>query len=355
MRRIYLFTVVILLCAFGARAQLLSPGSSTTGTGVSCAIGPNVAAIPAPAQAAGFNTCVANWDFGSTSNFTYNGATYKFSQPASGGGITGWLSCSGPQANALWWAKGYNSPNNPPCSDFNIINDSSIGRSVLSMIFTAADAANSVSATWMALWTGGGGVPVTSAVYKFPENLFIVAKLQMLPANTYPYSTQQACKPPNVNGTYCELMNFFAAQTSNPQFMEMDFLEMDGITSGAAYACGTNCGPGWSYGNAARFAYTEYGTLVTSDGTQSYLCGYQDGARFSYCGKVTTYVDDLITWGLGVGSNYFNLCYNGGPCVPPDAGVTPEMRIQYIRVFSCSNWNGGGPDVCNRSVITTPP
>jgi hypothetical protein len=309
----------------------------TGGGSIACAIGPNVASIPAPANSAGFTTCVANWDFGSTGNFTYNGATYNFSQPLSSGGITGWLGCSFSQANALWWTTGWNSSGIPACSDFNIIND---GGNVLSMIYTTTDFNNNASATWLGLGPGGfGGQPYNFATYTFPQNVFIDYQFEMLPANVNPYTC-----PVN---EYCELMDFFAIQASSSTFMELDFLEMDSVAGGRAYSCGTNCTNGFNdYGGAARFVYTEYGTLLTSDGTQSYMCGYLNGAGKN-CGYATTYTDDRVSWGFGVGPQ--------PGFVAPNSGVTPEMRIRYMRVFSCANWGSTGPDVCNRSVITSPP
>ena len=97
--------------------------------GIACDVGPNyTGTIPAPARAAGFTHCVANYDFTQTQQFTTNGHTYQWSN------LSSWLDCAG-ASNPLLWGKNYGVAMN--CSDVSVSTDGSL--QVLRMQYLPSD------------------------------------------------------------------------------------------------------------------------------------------------------------------------------------------------------------------------
>jgi hypothetical protein len=131
--------------------------------GIACDIGPNyTGTIPAGAQAAGFTHCAANYDFTTSSNFTYNGNTYNFSN------LSTWLDCAG-ASNPLWFHTGYNSPATP-CSDISIVNDG--GTQVLHIVWTPADAQSGSQVSGIQLANANNTQYQTFPVGTYVEGLF---------------------------------------------------------------------------------------------------------------------------------------------------------------------------------------
>jgi hypothetical protein len=333
----------------------------TSGGGTHCDIGPDIIGdLPAPAVAAGYTTCAANYDFSTTNDFTVNGNTYNFSN------IATWLGCNG-QSTALWWPSSYNSPGTAPCSDFNIINDSSIGKNVLEMAFTNADGNNGVSATTMSLGNGGWGGGTPAQTNNFPQGIYLQFALQILPSDVNPYAGVPDCAQGQPGGTYCEEFGFFSLNTAGP-FNEWDFIESDTGYSGNgafAYSGGNFLWNGGSPAPNNEFSYHDYGVLLTTDGATGIAkCTYIDGVHTTTgnqgasptgCyehwdgGSAGFQYSQRQFWGLMLGAQEFQQCYFGGPCAAPN--VTQHMRVQYIRVFSCANWASGQ---CNTGIKLTP-
>jgi hypothetical protein len=321
--------------------------------GIPCAIGPLfTGTIPAPAVAAGYTTCVANYDFSTTNNFTTNGNVYNFSN------IATWFGCGG-ESTALWWISGYNDRSYPACQDFSIVNDATLGKNVLQIAYTALDANNGNAAAYMSQRNGsfGGGPPATG--FDFPQGLYMQWSLEMLPANTNPYSTDSKCQPQGTN--YCELMNFFSLGTSGA-FNEWDTTEMD--SSGAqSYSGGNQLWPSNSGNPNNQFSYHDYGMRLTTDGSTAISkCNYIDGnhttagslsstgcyEHWDGVGSGFQYAQRQY-WGMGLGSNEAQQCYFGGACPVPSPNQ--QMRVPYIRIFSCAGWATGE---CNTGIINTP-
>jgi hypothetical protein len=342
MMKILFFSAALLMLAVACAGTRNAPFSdqvvltgSDPGNGIACAIGPAyTGTIPAPAQRAGYTTCVANYDFTSKSNFTYAGKTYNFSK------LSTWLGCSG-ETTALWWNGGYNSRPSS-CSNYSMTLDSAIGKNVLDMAFTAADANNSASATWMSQGNGNFGGPAATQTFNFPQGIYLDYTLEVRPADTNPYASDSTCQT-----VYCELMGFFSLGTSGA-FQEWDALEMD-AAGAKVYQSNNRMFPSNSGG---AFTYHHYGMLLTTDGsTATWACGYLDGNGVSCYTKSIPAggFTERQFYGIGVGSLYFKNCHSGGPCPAPSP--TQHMRIQSIRILSCANWTA---QQCNTGIISTP-
>jgi hypothetical protein len=329
-----------------------------TGGGTHCDIGPDIIGdLPAPAVAAGYTTCAANYDFSTATDFTTNGNTYNFSN------IATWLGCSG-QNTALWWTSSYNSPGTAPCSDFNIINDSTIGTNVLDMAFSAADANNSVSATTMSMGNGGWGGATPAQTNNFPQGIYLEYALEILPADINPYDTNNGGDPKCATH-YCEQFGFFSLDTSGP-FNEWDVIESDTGSSGnsaKAYSGGNTDWESYSPAPNNEFSWHTYGMLLTTDGATGIAkCNYVDGNHTTSGSASSTgcyeHWDGVGSgfqyaarqyFGLMLGAQEFQECYFGGACAAPT--VTQHMHVKYIRIFTCAGWASGQ---CNTGIKNTP-
>src|SRR5690242_7504818 len=94
-----LFAAVLLMPAL---AYGQNPSASLTDqAAIACDVGtPYIGSIPAPAKAAGFTHCVANYDFTQTGPFTSGGNTYRWSN------LSSWLECAG-ASSPLIFEKNY--------------------------------------------------------------------------------------------------------------------------------------------------------------------------------------------------------------------------------------------------------
>jgi hypothetical protein len=119
---------------------------------IPCAVGPPyMGTIPAGAQAAGFTTCAANYDF--TNTTAYNS-----------GNMSTWLSCpdSGNPGFQLYCVRPGSSVF-PPSSDMVLVNDG--GAQALQVMFTPTDQANGVGGTVLNTFSGQGNPNPTGAFF----------------------------------------------------------------------------------------------------------------------------------------------------------------------------------------------
>jgi hypothetical protein len=276
-------------------------------------------AVPAAAQAAGFATLAANWDF---------------SQPAWAEPNTNWLDCAA-NNDALTFHVG--SPGIPlmlPCN-MHQATDPVTGDTVLNGQYLQSY--NGLGLTGqqnqVAFQTYNIGTGHTSL--SFPQ--FYVEVEQRVNA---PY-----CGGHNSGGP----TGFYTWGVPDPP-LEMDFTELwmsdcgygnagfinhqNGATAGWESFKSNNLPPGW-----VQTDYHRYGLLFTSDGsTSAYICGFVDD-RLQYCGNANLSASQFTAR---------NIIVYGVTDIAPPALADLNHYTRHFRVWSCSNWSS---QQCNGSTL----
>ena len=319
-RSIVLYGVFSMIKKLFFMAALLAPGLAYGGNpsaNLSVQIVPSGPAVPAAAQAAGFTTLAANYDFSQPFYATQSN----------------WLDC-GANNDSLPWHVG-----NPgisltefPCN-INQRADPVTGDTV--MDFQYLTSYNSYGQTGQfntigaqTINNGTGTVTVS-----FP-NFYVEAAYRVGP----PYCGSHNAGGPN---------GVWSWGTVGP--LEMDFTELwtsdcgYGDAAGANHANNSplpgyasyqpnNLPPGW-----IQTAYHRYGTLLTSDGsTSAKACFFVDDILQSpACGEAN------FTPGQYASRNY--LIASATNLTPP-LPQNIDLYIKYIRVWSCASWATGHCD-----------
>jgi hypothetical protein len=315
---------------------------------IACDVGtPYIGSIPAPAQAAGFTHCVANYDFTQTGSFTSGGNIYQWTN------LSSWLECAG-ASSPLLYEHDYGDPSN--CSDISITTDG--GAQVLQMIYTPTDTNGQ---TWLAT-DSSTGYP-NSAGIRTHTGFYTEEVWRQTPAS---FDTCQSYMPG------CIQFDFWSIQVSSScpscTDLEFDFVETYGNGSGGGN--GTS-GGGSAIGASACFQCisgydrTEYNTYggfntVTNSGSPNYEdCWVLNGISRSLCGSTTvdaTSLDDttiefypMMVGPQATGGN--NSKCPGGTCSPTG---TLTAYIQRMTIWSCAGYstNTSGSPCFSSSLVS---
>jgi hypothetical protein len=298
---------------------------------------------PAEAAAAGFTTLAANYDFSQPLYATQSN----------------WLDCVGNNTSLPWHVgtPGGISATNQICNIHQVTDPANSSLTVLDIKYLGSypsyaaggNGSSTAMQTVTAGGTGQGGITTFAAPNGYIEATYRIGAIT--PANS---ATQ--------DGVWT-----WIADNLSPGFGALEFDIAELWSSGAADAnayLAPNTG-GWNYAlwatwdfNCANNAgctgrlpsgynstvYHRYGALFTSNGTaSSFLCGFIDGV-YQSCQYVNApYLSRswLIAW-IGASND----------------GVSSDLYIQNIRVWSCAGWATGncygstlaGPDGPNGSV-----
>jgi len=286
---------------------------------------------PPGAQAAGFTTLAANYDFTRASQSKI-GRT-----PITLGATSNWLggaNCSTPSVNWLWsyWqANGSRSNNTVPCTHANIITDLTIGKTVLDVSFTPADWSNGFGGTELdTLQSNTPGV-VNKFTLTLPQEVYYEIVYKLTPA------TVNSC-PSGIGGPNCifeGLWTWNITGSSGP--LEWDigeawangFLAVQGID----HAGGKGVG---GLGGFHTFAsYNTLGLRVTSDGTNYVACSYWNNGT-PRCASAT--------WSGDQATQRNSLKISLGPLATV-SGSQPlnkeDVFIQRISIWACPGWATG--------------
>jgi hypothetical protein len=326
------------------------PGSDPP-NGIACAIGPNASSGPTGVAAtdtatAGFTTCALNSDF-STSFFA---------------NLNNWLgganSCGGSVASPIWQNVANGAPQPAPCSDITIVTDGSNGQ-VLDLKFTNADFAvgHNGGTTLFSGFIGGPGQLYSTGIYFEWRGRVTTQTI---------HSYDGAVQGSLIWGPFKYVPTGFG---SGPA-IEWDFDEMyagpplsPGLqVTGSQGPVNSTGGVNWPNNPAhevcprgcTNFDPTithTYGNLITTDGNQAMsVCYYIDGTKLG-CDNYTSITPAVTplqareTLIMVLGPESFSPTVFNGP---------QDVLIQYVRVFSCGNWNSASAAsaVCAGPVVT---
>jgi hypothetical protein len=340
-----LIVTVALLAPGLAHGQNLSASSTHQAVAVgsdpiACDVGPNyIGSIPAPAQAAGFTHCVANYDFTQTGPFINGGNTYQWSN------LSSWLECAG-ASSPLLFTINYGIPGN--CNDISITTDG--GTQVLQMIYTPSDTSGQ---TWLST-DSNRGYPNSAGVRTHIG--FYVEEDMRVTANTF--NTCASWNPGCIYFAFWkgEVQGSCTNNCAN-QDIELDVVEMYGNGSGGGNGTsggGSGCCGGATYSNISgydRTQYNIYGALGTatnggSGSTNLEYCWILNEVSPSVsCGTAAVDYNELA----GVTMEWYpamvgpqrsdNACGSNRTqsCSPTGNQV---VLIQRMTIWSCSGYSG---------------
>jgi hypothetical protein len=330
-----------------------------------CAIGPNyTGSIPAPAQAAGYTTCAANYDWSSTANFTptglagnnaLNGHTYNLSNTAT------WLVCGEPSTaigSALFKQQ------TDPCGAGRVSivrDDAADGLNSLQMLFTLTDFNKNIG--YLQLSSQDNCVnPCDAAGTTFPTGAYIEAVMRV-PSQSVPTEFASLVGAA-FEDSYNNIQN-------GKSYLETDLFELyipDHSNGGGCLEWNPthNCLPAgtpYSNGSYDPTVYNTYGVRITQNESGMLAeCFYWNGAAVPSSGGRKPCVEmvyangstsdsisarnQLLLWS-GSGSN--TSC--GTPCTrtPGAGGITINYRR--ITYWTCSTWETKG---CTGTVLSSP-
>jgi len=325
-----LFFIVALLvpslaCAGGPSIDLSAQKSA--GGGVACDIGPTYSGpVPAEASQAGLTTCAANYDF----------TTSAYSN------LSSWLDCTQYGTGTGQWHIGVAGfPSWGGCNAFSMVADSIIGKQVLQIEYPSGT--NSIESMSTQGNEGTGtielGLPYTyyiETVYRMVGLCGNCAQNQGGPNGLFVWSNNWHNLEDDLGELYVDTGGFGDK----------------GWINWAAGACGSgNCiipasykgdyPPSWG----GVTAYTKYGSLVTSNGTNAYWCTYLNDTLID--GKCFTPPGGPNTNSLQNNVNVLILQTQGN-----NNPQNYDLRVQYIRVFSCPSYKTGR---CYGTTVTSGP
>jgi hypothetical protein len=300
--------------------------------GIACAFGPNfTGTVPAPAQAAGYNTCVANLDFTATSSFVNSGHTYQWSN------LSSWLSCPRVGAStAILYLVGDSGTPNPQCSDISVATDG--GVQVLKMDLPQSNP-NGTGGDALISVAGDSGTPG----WTISLGAYYQATIR-----------EPSCSSQPTN-FHCSNFWMWVINQSGASHIEVDHEE--DYTGGAGSFTHIWGGAGSGGGSSSptfplaqwppTSSYATVGSLVTHDGSSTYAdCNYSNGVAVSAsCQSASTDAAHLST------RNYTVMSGSAGA----NSIVLNQDQIVYwkkVLIFACASWQTTN---CPGSVITTAP
>jgi hypothetical protein len=339
-RRLF-FTAALLLpgLAYGGNPSL-DLSVPVPVASIACDQGPNVASIPAPAQAAGFTHCALNADFTDASGTTTSGG-WVMNNPAT------WNAQCGATGNAVWHLyfndQQHSRVTPAPCNRVIITTDPSTGGQVLDQQYRPTDynggnTNDILSLTWPGTaWTNGGG-PNNKGLWgaMYAEITFRIPVMNVGTGHTLPdaYWIDQCagCSPTGI-------------------FVETDFFESDTNSPGANLMDTHQPSDGGFTWNTNLTQYHTVGTLITSDGSSNqWICSYLDG-NISSATPTNCFKGNVSTANMGILSNWIGnaTCYQSPAPSSTCWQANEDVYIKSIRLFECSNyWNAE----CTGTLIT---
>jgi hypothetical protein len=314
--------------------QVVPPGRPS---GIACAIGPNyTGTIPTDAQTAGFTTCALNSDF-TTSQF----AT-----------VSNWLggtNCTFTGIGTPVWFNTDNGHGAAPCSDIRIITDGSNG-TVADISYTQTDLSAGRLATQLSTVKQD-----SSQGHVFPSAVYFEWKGRVTSQSMASYNGST-----NGSGGSGQFLLFgpflygdTAATTAGDHFCEQDFDEfyanpnavapgvinafcsgsIGGPVPSAMQQCTTRCS------NFDPTVMHVYGYLATTDGNQKLsVCTYVDGSKLG-CSNMTRISPATTSF-----TTLQQMILELGPenTAPNSFHGPQDALVQYLRIFTCANWNQSG-------------
>jgi hypothetical protein len=345
-----LFMAVLLVpgLAYGQNPSAeLSVSVVPTSNGIACGVGPAyVGSVPTPAQTAGFTTCAANYDFTSSSNFTFGGKTFNFST------VSTWMSCgttSASNSQPLWFQnnRSLGRSGEVACNEIAIVADplnSSTVPQVLSLSVGPGDTAGLSIGTATQSCADNSGTNVGGCWGLYPTtNMYVETVFRLDTTSIDNYATNGS----NVGFDSWSLGAFTFQK-------EVDFIENFG-SNYVYWMNGNNRGGGSRpLLNAALTSnlvydsnYHTMGLLVSGSAAANLItaCPYFDGhAADTECqtapaSSFAQQLGYLILW------NFYNDA--AGTIVRPTHPV--PVYIKAVRVWSCAGWNNTNPPTFNTS------
>jgi hypothetical protein len=269
-------------------------------------------AVPLPAQAAGFTTLAANYDF-----------TQPFYATQSN-----WLGCKPLDGNDHQWFQGGVITGNPPspCSAIRQANDPLTGQPVLNM-------------TWLPSYHTNADNNYTTGIQTVNDDL--------THGVSWPFGYYEFIYRVSRTGAN----GLTAAWTSPLNFNPENGIEYDTIEVFYSSSLTDSCYHNWSNGNdvgcnwfpntpsnLSNFdatQYHKYAMRVSGDGrTAIYFCSYVDDIAQG-CQRVNTTAAQLAGQ-----RNFIQLNVGINCVVPCNNAFQEDMYVKSVRVWSCSNWQG---------------
>ncbi len=332
---------------------------------IACDQGPNAAAIPAPAQKAGYTHCLLNADFTSAA----------YANPAN------WLAECGASAgslNAVWHLLGNHSTQNGqgaaifelPCNRAIMTNDN--GTQVFDMRMLTTDPTSANFNIMVLDWPGnefssnGGGPNHTG----LQHNMYSQITYRITPGSLAQFYPGQV--PGNfflpMAWWYTSCGNFGCPIPQGRSFVEVDFFELFASTCTVNGGTGNDCTPGF---NTAGNPGTIWTTLNMSGyNTEGHLYTSSNGINFSACVFNNSDIATATPSGGGCASGAWpntdikdgvatiwinDTCgfkdRNGNPDNYPPGCLVNNVDIYFknIQIWGCPDyWNS----ICNGTVVT---
>jgi hypothetical protein len=304
--------------------------TGNSAVGVACGIGPTYnGSVPAPAALAGLTTCAANYDFSDPSYAT----------------LTNWLDCTtyGTAAGGQYqWHIGIGGfPSWGQCGQFAMVNDSSIGKTVLKIEYPQGTQSIESMSTQGNLGTG----PLE---FGFPYVYYIETTYKIV--QLCPNCPQNAGGPNglfvwnNNNGNGLLEDDLGELYTDQGGFGDKGWVNWTGgggcnqagcvfLPSGSFYPAG------WS-----PTSYFTYSTMVTNNGSQAYWCTYVNTTLMG--GNCPGMPSPNLHAMLGQTDNTLILQTQGNS---GSNNVSYDLLVQYIRIWECPGF------VSNSSKCLTQP
>lgn len=353
------------------------PLTISSGSMIACDVGPSFAgSVPAPAAAAGFTHCVANYDFTQTSSFT------SCQYPIGAGACTGstsyqwstlssWLECAG-ASQPLLFSKDYGIAIN--CGDVSVTTDTSTAASgsqacsgcqVLLMQFKPTD---TNSQTWLSA-DSQNNQPNSQGVRTAMG--FYIEEVMRTDSGTY--NSGQSWNPGVLFFDFWMGTGCHNGITCNDD-VEFDFVEMYGSGSGGGNG---TMGPAIHFGSGAQyypggaainpFQYNTYGALAT---VRSSLDG--SGHNLEYCAMVNGISPSAVCDAIGLNQtevdSYINEFFPGmvgpqradnqcGPGGTQSCSPTQNQNayIQRMTLWACPTYSvsATSPAPCHTSSLVS--
>jgi hypothetical protein len=344
------------------KATVVPPGSNP----IACDYGvPYTGSIPAPAQAAGFTHCVANFDFAQTQQFTDNFGTHQWSD------IQSWLTSGNGSTcviesgkTPLFYIQDYGANPYAPCSDFTTVNDTANGGAaqVLRMGYIVGD----VHAATNIVTTSNFGLPSPPGIHLYDG--FYSEQVMRLDAS---YAANTSCPP---GGTQACLyfdywsIPFNCGSACQDTTMEFDFIEAyaqqgppnnsspsagGGSNGGDSYTWMSGCYVGSGCPMTASQLTNGYNTIgeratVLSSGSPNWgVCWYLSGSAVN-CGTRGITQADISNAEFSIiettGPQYqpnggYPACLSNGGCTTVQQNM--YAYIERLTVWACSNYASG--------------
>lgn len=268
---------------------------------------------PTEAQTAGLTTLAYNYDFSQSQYATESN----------------WLDWTNTNPNVPWHNGSPGLGSNFPDGHIFQTTDPTYGQTVMDLqwlsSFDGQQTGNNSFLSIQTIMNGGGGNQSNDNGVTFPSNFYVEDVVRIDPEVVQSCgSSGSGCSGPDGVWTW---------QIGGSQ--EFDFDELYGSTVngyGDAGAAGYTWTSGYPPGNMnvpsgwSPNTYHKYGSLMTTNGSAMYACSWIDDV-FQSC--VQPGVQDnpnwLIMWVGGSGVNATQL-------------PTTNLYVQYIRVWTCANW-----------------